>query len=83
MNLTQESVQTVSPTLGSESLEQGIVAGAAGLILLFMYLLFYYRMLGVVAWFGMAIWAVLAVALVSLAGTQFGYALTLAGVAGS
>ena len=82
VNLTQESVQTVSPTLGSESLDQGIVAGAAGLFLLFMYLLFYYRMLGVVAWFGMAIWAVLAVTLISLAGRSFGYALTLAGVAG-
>ena len=82
VNLTQESVQTVSPTLGSESLDQGIFAGAAGLILLFMYLLFYYRMLGVVAWFGMAIWAVLAVTLISLAGKSFGYALTLAGVAG-
>jgi preprotein translocase subunit SecD len=58
------------------------VAGAAGLFLLFMYLLFYYRMLGVVAWFGMAIWAVLAVTLISLAGRSFGYALTLAGVAG-
>ena len=82
VNLTQESVQTVSPTLGSESLDQGIFAGAAGLVLLFMYLLFYYRMLGVVAWFGMAIWAVLAVTLISLAGQSFGYALTLAGVAG-
>jgi preprotein translocase subunit SecD len=82
VNLTQESVQTVSPTLGSESLDQGIVAGAAGLFLLFMYLLFYYRMLGVVAWFGMAIWAILAVTLISLAGRSFGYALTLAGVAG-
>jgi preprotein translocase subunit SecD len=39
-------------------------------------------MLGVVAWFGMSIWAVLAVALVSLAGEWFGYSLTLAGVAG-
>ncbi|MEP6758098.1 MAG: protein translocase subunit SecD [Actinomycetota bacterium] len=82
VNLTQESVQTVSPTLGSESLREGILAGAAGLFLLFMYLLFYYRMLGVVAWFGMTIWAVLAITLISLAGRSFGYALTLAGVAG-
>jgi preprotein translocase subunit SecD len=72
----------VSPTLGSESLRQGIVAGVAGLVLLFLYLLFYYRLLGVVAWFGMSIWAALALALVSVAGDQFGYALTLAGVAG-
>ena len=82
VELTRQSVQTVSPTLGSESLRQGIVAGVAGLILLFLYLLFYYRLLGVVAWMGMTIWAILALALVSLAGLQFGYALTLAGVAG-
>ncbi|HEY6567539.1 MAG TPA: protein translocase subunit SecD [Actinomycetota bacterium] len=82
VELTRQSVQTVSPTLGSESLRQGIVAGVAGLILLFLYLLFYYRLLGIVAWMGMSIWAILALALVSLAGVQFGYALTLAGVAG-
>ena len=82
VELTRQSVRTVSPTLGSESLQQGIVAGVAGLVLLFLYLLFYYRLLGVVAWFGMSIWAALALALVSIAGDQFGYALTLAGVAG-
>jgi preprotein translocase subunit SecD len=82
VELTRQSVQTVSPTLGEESLRQGIVAGIVGLLLLFLYLLFYYRLLGVVAWFGMSIWAILALALVSLAGLQFGYALTLAGVAG-
>ena len=82
VNLTQESVRTVSPTLGTTSLRGGVIAGSAGLILLFLYLLFYYRLLGVVAWFGMAIWAVLAIALISLAGDEFGYALTLAGVAG-
>jgi preprotein translocase subunit SecD len=82
VELTRQSVRTVSPTLGAESLNQGIIAGVAGLILLFVYLLLYYRMLGIVAWFGMSIWAILAIALVSLAGKSFGYALTLAGVAG-
>jgi preprotein translocase subunit SecD len=82
VELTRQSVRTVSPTLGEESLRQGILAGAGGLILLFLYLLFYYRLLGVVAWLGMTIWAALAVALVSIAGEQFGYALSLAGVAG-
>ena len=82
VNLTQQSIRTVSPTLGSESLKEGIIAGAAGLVLLFLYLLFYYRLLGIVAWFGMSIWAVLAIALIALAGKSFGYALTLAGVAG-
>ena len=82
VELTQQSVRTVSPTLGEESLRQGIIAGIAGLVLLFLYLLFYYRLLGVVAWLGMTIWAVLAVGLISIAGDQFGYALSLSGVAG-
>lgn len=82
VELTRQSVRTVSPTLGEESLRQGILAGVGGLVLLFLYLLFYYRLLGVVAWFGMTIWAGLAVALISIAGDQFGYALSLAGVAG-
>jgi preprotein translocase subunit SecD len=59
-----------------------VLAGIAGLVLLALYLLFYYRLLGVVAWFGMAIWAILALALVGVAGLAFGYSLTLAGVAG-
>jgi len=82
VELTRQSVRTVSPTLGDESLHQGIIAGLAGLALLFVYLLFYYRLLGVVAWLGMTIWAILAITLVSIAGDQFGYALSLAGVAG-
>jgi preprotein translocase subunit SecD len=82
VNLKKEQVETVSPTLGSQSLRQGLVAGVVGLILLALYLLFYYRLLGLVAWLGMSIWAVLALALVSIAGRAFGYALTLAGVAG-
>jgi preprotein translocase subunit SecD len=82
VNLQQQQVQTVSPTLGAESLHQAVLAGIAGLVLLALYLLFYYRLLGVVAWFGMAIWAILALALVGVAGLAFGYSLTLAGVAG-
>jgi preprotein translocase subunit SecD len=82
VNLKKEQVQTVSPTLGQESLHQGLIAGIAGLILLALYLLFYYRLLGVVAWFGMTIWAILAVSLVSIAGQALGYSLTLAGIAG-
>ena len=82
VQLTKLQTLTVSATLGEESLRQGIVAGLVGLILLFLYLLFYYRLLGVVAWVGMSIWAILALSLVSLAGIAFGYSLTLAGIAG-
>ncbi len=82
VELTKQTVVTVSPTLGKESLRQGILAGVIGLILLMVYLAFYYRLLGVVTWFGMGIWAVLAIGLVSVLGRTAGYALTLAGVAG-
>ncbi|MGZ6544053.1 MAG: protein translocase subunit SecD [Actinomycetota bacterium] len=82
VQLTKLQTLTVSPTLGKESLKQGVVAGIVGLLLLFLYLLFYYRLLGVVAIVGMTFWAILAMALVSLAGIAFGYSLTLAGIAG-
>ena len=82
VELTTQQVLTVSPTLGDESLQQGLAAAIAGLVLLAVYLLFYYRILAVVAWVGMMIWAVLALGLVALAGRTIGYNLTLAGVAG-
>ncbi len=82
VNLTTEQVVAVSPTLGEESLHEGLIAGIAGLILLALYLLFYYRLLAIVAWLGMSIWAVLAIALIAVAGKTIGYTLTLAGVAG-
>lgn len=82
VELSPSEVRTVSPTLGKESLRQGLLAGIVGLIGLCLYLAFYYRVLGVVTWLGMAIWAVLALALVSVLGRTAGYSLTLAGVAG-
>jgi preprotein translocase subunit SecD len=82
VNLATQQVLTVSPTLGDESLRQGLVAGIAGLVLLALYLLFYYRVLAIVAWLGLSIWAILAVSLIALAGRTIGYNLTLAGVAG-
>jgi preprotein translocase subunit SecD len=82
VELARLNVQTVSPLLGKESLRQGLIAGLVGLVALMLYLAFYYRLLGIVTWFGMAIWGILAIGLVSLLGKTVGYALTLAGVAG-
>jgi preprotein translocase subunit SecD len=82
VNLITQQVVTVSPTLGKQSLHQGLIAGLFGLIALALYLLFYYRLLGIVAWFGMMIWAIFAFTMISIAGRAIGYSLTLAGVAG-
>jgi preprotein translocase subunit SecD len=82
VELEQSQVETVSATLGRASLDQGLLAGVVGLIVLALYLAFYYRLLGVVTWFGMAIWGVLALGTIALLGRAAGYSLTLAGVAG-
>jgi preprotein translocase subunit SecD len=82
VELQRQEVRTVSPLLGKESLREGVIAGLVGLVALMAYLAFYYRLLGVVTWVGMAIWGVLAIALVSAMGRALGYSLTLAGVAG-
>jgi preprotein translocase subunit SecD len=82
VELSRQEVKTVSPLLGKASLHQGLIAGVVGLVALMLYLAFYYRLLGLVTWFGMAIWGVLAFGLVSLMGKTIGYALTLAGIAG-
>jgi preprotein translocase subunit SecD len=82
VELKKQQVETVSPTLGKQSLHAGLVAGLVGLALLMVYLAFYYRLLGIVTWAGMIIWATLALTIVALAGKTIGYALSLAGVAG-
>jgi preprotein translocase subunit SecD len=82
VELARQEVRTVSPLLGKESLHKGVIAGIVGLIALMLYLAAYYRLLGVVTWVGMGIWAVLVMGFVSLMGRTVGYALTLAGVAG-
>jgi protein-export membrane protein SecD len=82
VELEPSEVRTVSATLGRESLDLGLTAGVAGLIALALYLAFYYRVLGVVTWVGMAIWAILSLGIISFLGRTVGYSLTLAGVAG-
>ena len=82
VELTRQSVRTVSPTLGEESLRQGSSPAWAVSSCCSSICSSTTGSWDVVAWFGMTIWAVLAVTLISIAGDQFGYALSLAGVAG-
>lgn len=75
-------VNAVSPTLGVEQLQSGLLAGAIGLALVVLYLILYYRMLGVVAVLSLALAAGLTYFAVVLLGRSIGFTLTLAGVAG-
>ncbi len=82
VELEQSQVETVSAILGREALQSGLIAGIAGLVLLMLYLAFYYRLLGIVTWLGMGVWAVLSLTIVAVLGRTAGYAFTLAGIAG-
>jgi protein-export membrane protein SecD len=82
LTLTQIERNTVSATLGSDSLRAGLVAGAIGLAATFLYVVLYYRGLGLVIWLGLAIAALLNVGVVLLMGKYQGFTLTLAGIAG-
>jgi preprotein translocase subunit SecD len=72
----------VSPTLGIEQLNAGLLAGALGLSLVVLYLLLYYRLLGLVAIVSLALAASMIYFAVVLLGRSVGFTLTLAGVAG-
>jgi preprotein translocase subunit SecD len=82
VQLTPQTVQTVSATLGRDSLRAGLIAGLGGVILVAIYILFYYRALGLVVVLGLALWSALNFAIISFLGQQYGLALTLAGVTG-
>jgi preprotein translocase subunit SecD len=82
--LTLENIDqnSVSATLGADSLRAGLIAGALGLLATFVYVLLYYRGLGLVIWVGLLIAAALNVGIVLLMGKMIGFTLTLAGIAG-
>ena len=76
------TVTTVSPTLGKDSLRGGLIAGAIGLAIVFVYLLLFYRGLGLLAWLGIAMHGAFTIGVVIILGKTAGFALTLAGIAG-
>ena len=80
--LVPQAVQTVSASLGQDSLRAGIVSGLIGLLLVVLFMLIYYRRLGLVVPCGLCISGALLWATVSYLGETRGLALTLAGITG-
>ena len=78
----RERVESVSASLGSDSLEAGLVAGFGGLILVGLGMILYYRALGVVALLGLSVFGALLLLAIILMGRFQGTTLTLAGVTG-
>jgi SecD/SecF fusion protein len=78
INLKLISESQVSATLGKQALHQGLVAGLAGLIVVALFLLIYYRILGLIAVAALAVYALYFYALIKLIPIT----LTLPGIAG-
>jgi preprotein translocase subunit SecD len=77
-----QSSDTISATLGSAQLMSGLLAGAIGLLLVVIYSLFQYRLLGLVTVASLVVAAILTYLLVTILSWREGYRLSLAGVAG-
>ena len=78
INLKLISESTVSATLGQQALHQGLIAGLAGLLIVVIFLLVYYRILGVIATAGLIVYGIYFYALIKLIPIT----LTLPGIAG-
>ncbi len=87
VKLDMVEVRTVGPTLGKDALRAGLIAGLAGLLLVGLYMLLYYRGLGVITILALTVFGIMFFGVVALLG-RFGnslglyWTLTLPGIAG-
>jgi preprotein translocase subunit SecD len=82
IELETQQQQTVSPSLGKESLRAGLIAGAVGLGLVLLYMILYYRALGVVVALGLAASGALLYSIITALSVNSGLALSLSGATG-
>ena len=83
VTLKAATSETVSATLGHSALVAGLGAGIAGLVLVLLYVLLYYRMLGLVVISGLVLTAMTLWAIISALGhTSVAPSFDLAGITG-
>jgi len=83
VTLSVDEKSQISPTLGNDQLQAALLAGAFDLLLVILYLVLYYRALGLVAVASLIFAAALLYLSFILLGNQIGFTLTLAGTAGA
>jgi preprotein translocase subunit SecD len=76
------SVQTVSPTLGADSMSAALISGAIGVLLVLLMFFVYYRLMTIVVLVGTLLSLALLWSIISYLSKTNGLALTLAGIAG-
>lgn len=77
-----ETLSQVSATLGKDSLHAGLIAGIIGIAAVALYMVLYYRGLGLVVIAGLTVWGGLMYGLVCWLSANQGLALTLSGIIG-
>lgn len=82
VSFERSQVQRVSASLGSDSLQAGLIAGYIGFALVVILLLAYYRAMGLVAIVGITVFGSFLISIFSLLSRYQGLTLTLAGVTG-
>lgn len=83
VTLDPVDITSVSPTVGNDQLRAGIIAGLLGLVLVMIYLMIYYRALGIVAVISLIIAGAVTYLMIVVFSKTIGLTLTLAGVAGA
>jgi preprotein translocase subunit SecD len=82
LSFESSEAQTVSATLGLTSLHAGLIAGGIGLVLVLLYSLMYYRVLGLLTALSLVASGAMVFAILVLLGRYINYTLDLAGIAG-
>ncbi|HEY3995686.1 MAG TPA: protein translocase subunit SecD [Mycobacterium sp.] len=82
LSFQSSEAQTVSATLGLTSLRAGLIGGAIGLVLVLVYSLLYYRVLGLLTALSLTASGAMVFAILVLLGRYINYTLDLAGIAG-
>ncbi|WP_261861210.1 protein translocase subunit SecD, partial [Mycobacterium montefiorense] len=82
LSFESSEAQTVSATLGLTSLRAGLIAGSIGLLLVLLYSLLYYRVLGLLTALSLTASGAMIFAILVILGRQINYTLDLAGIAG-
>jgi len=75
-------VETVSPTLGQDSLRAAVIAGLVGIVAVLALLYVFYRRLTLLVALGLCVWGMLIYSIAAIISQTTNYALTLAGVTG-
>lgn len=82
VRLEVQAVQTVSATLGEDSLRAAVIAGLIGIALVLVFMILYYRSLALVVVAGLAVSGAIQWNIISLLSKTNGLALSLSGIAG-